>query len=131
MNRLPRVSLSCCSLRRKVLQISFRTAICFLLVNAAIANDQPWQALGKVSAVRTLPNGVEVRAGAAVARVVAVTESVVRVRVSPDGKFPKDESWAVLPEAVKSPPSVKVVESPTAVEFACTGGKVRIEKSPL
>ena len=131
MNGRPRVSLSSYSLRRKVLQISFRTAICFLLVNAAIANDQPWQALGKVSAVRTLPNGVEVRAGAAVARVVAVTESVVRVRVSPDGKFPKDESWAVLPEAVKSPPSVKVADSPTAVEFACTGGKVRIEKDPL
>lgn len=44
-----------------------------------------------------LPNGVEVRTGTQLLRVVALSDSVLRVRVAADGKLPEDASWAVLP----------------------------------
>jgi alpha-glucosidase len=116
---------------RNPFSISLLTVLTLLLVNTGSANDQPWQAVGRVTATHALPNGVELRAGSALVRVLAVTQSIVRVRVSPDGKFPKDESWAVLPEPVKSPPAVTVADSPTAAEFTLKEGKVRVQKNPL
>ncbi|HYL11471.1 MAG TPA: glycoside hydrolase family 31 protein [Terriglobales bacterium] len=93
--------------------------------------DESWRPLGGVTKVEKLPNGVELRAGRAAVRVVAVTDAIVRVRVTRDGTFPADHSWAVLPEVVQSPLSVRISESPGAVEFTTGGGQVRVQKSPL
>jgi alpha-glucosidase len=118
-----------------IMTIKFR--LCLTLCLIAIAQfsysaDDTWQALGPVTQVHKLANGVELTTGGKSAvRVVTVSDSVVRVRVAKSGTFPADHSWAVLPEAVKSSPSVQVSDSAQAVEFAIAGGKVRIEKSPL
>ncbi len=89
-----------------------------------------WQWVGAVNRVKTLPNGVELEAGPSKVRVLAVSESVIRVRLAPDGKFGPDMSWAVLPN-IAPPPRLTVEDSPRAVEMATSGLRVHIQKSPL
>jgi alpha-glucosidase len=43
------------------------------------------------------PSGIDLRRGAVVMRVMALTDSILRVRIGRDGKLPEDASWAVLP----------------------------------
>jgi alpha-glucosidase len=45
-------------------------------------------------------DGIEVRRGAVLLRVDALTDAIVRVRIGRDGKLPEDASWAV-PHAVR------------------------------
>jgi alpha-glucosidase len=101
------------------------------LLFTALASDQPWESIGAVTQVRKLPNGVELRAGRAAVRVLSISDSVIRVRVAPDGNFPADHSWAVLPEALPQPPAVRIVDSAKSVVFSIAAGAVRIEKAPL
>jgi alpha-glucosidase len=111
--------------RLAILVLVVVSACCF----SSAADD--WRPLRAITAVRKLPNGVELRAGQSSLRVVAVADGVVRVRVARSGAFPADHSWAVLPEAVQNPPAVQISDSARAVEFTVRGGKVRIEKNPL
>jgi alpha-glucosidase len=108
---------------------------CVLLVSclscAVFASDQPWQSIGSATQVRKLPSGVELRAGTSAVRVVAISDSVIRVRVAQNGIFPADHSWAILPDELPKAPEVQIVDSPKSVEFAIASGAVRIEKSPL
>ncbi len=96
----------------------------------AVASAEGWQHVGAVTNVQVLPNGVELTAGTAHVHVVAVSDSVIRVRVAPDGNFPKDLSWAILPSNAPAP-KVTVQDSPQAVEMTTPHHKVRIQKSPL
>src|SRR6476661_5010812 len=76
------------------------SALCTLLLTAAsCAVADGWQHIGKVERVAKLADGVELTAGKAKVRVTAFREGVFRVRVAPDGNFPKDFSWAVVEEA--------------------------------
>jgi alpha-glucosidase len=95
------------------------------------ASDQPWQSIGPITQVKTLPSGVELRAASSAVQVVAISDSVIRVRVALGGTFPADHSWAILPGALPPAPAVRVVDSPRTAEFSITSGAVRIEKSPL
>ena len=54
-----------------------------------------WQHIGAVTHVGAVPDGVEVQAGRARVRIQAINDSVIRVRLAPDGSFPPDFSWAV------------------------------------
>src|SRR5437870_12579449 len=71
--------------------------VCSLLALPALAATGGWQSLGNVSAVEALPQGAELRAGAARVRVLAQSPNVVRVRYAPNGSFPPEHSFAVLP----------------------------------
>lgn len=83
-------------------------AFCFLLVAmfaAAFAFGQsrtpPQESivqLRQVTGVQALPDGVEVRSGMAALRITALGDDLLRVRISRDGTFSADHSWAVLPE---------------------------------
>ena len=96
-----------------------------------IASAEGWQEVGNVTAVQPLPGGAELRTERGVVRVVAVNDSVIRVRVATDGNFPADFSWAVLPEALRSPSSVRPDDSAASVQFSTAQLSVRIEKRPL
>ncbi|HEX6467129.1 MAG TPA: glycoside hydrolase family 31 protein [Terriglobales bacterium] len=78
-----------------------------------------------------LPNGVELKAGAATVRVTAVADSVARVRVAPNGPFVKDASWAVAPSAELKTPAVQSSENADSVEITLPAGHIRILKNPL
>ncbi|MFQ5776595.1 MAG: glycoside hydrolase family 31 protein [Terriglobia bacterium] len=109
----------------------------FLLLIALLASatqvaalPSGWQHVGDVTDIQILPNGVELQAGQVSVRVLAVGESVIRVRLAPDGTFPPDHSWVILPGSTSTIP-VNVLNSSEAVEFATRRVKVRIQKSPL
>ena len=65
-------------------------------VGCGTAVAQGWQHLGRVQRVEKLKDGVELAAGAARVRITAFRDGVFRVRVAPNGTFPKDSSWAVI-----------------------------------
>ena len=46
-------------------------------------------------------DGIEIRQGAAVTRITALTDDIVRIRIAADGRFPEDASWAVAPATRK------------------------------
>jgi alpha-glucosidase len=101
---------------------------------AALACSGPalgdgWQHVGAVQHVEKLRDGVEVTAGNAKIRVTAFRDGVVRVRVAPQGTFPKDSSWAVI--ETPEPPSVKIDEDRSDVHLSAGIVNVIVHKSPL
>lgn len=102
-------------------------AAAFLPLPAAAAG---WQHVSGVRRVDRTPSGVELKAGEASVRVLAVNESVVRVRLAPRGKFPSDFSWAILPSDEPAP-TVRVKDSREQVEISTSRLRVRIRKSSL
>jgi alpha-glucosidase len=90
---------------------------------------QGWQHLGKVQRVDQLKDGVELSAGAAKIRVTAFRDGVFRVRVAPNGLFPKDFSWALIesPET----PSLKIEDNAKEVRVRAGSVVATIQKSPV
>jgi alpha-glucosidase len=97
---------------------------------------QGWQHIGKVDRVETfkegLQNGVELTAGPAKIRVTQFCNGVIRVRVAPNGHFPKDFSWA-LAETVLDYESIPIQIRDGKDEVKMIAGSiyVSIAKSPL
>ena len=109
-----------------------RRIVCGLLVTAAIsasARSQGWQHLGKVQRVEKLKDGIELTAGAAKVRITVFREGIFRVRLAPDGNFPKDFSWALSEEA--NPPAFKVEENPKEIRISSASVVATVQRSPL
>src|SRR5262249_8904323 len=96
---------------------------------AANCIAEGWQHVGSVQRVTKLNDGVELTAGKAKVRITAVREDVFRVRVAPDGNFPKDFSWAVIAEP--APPVLKVEDAGDSVKVIASGTIVRVKNAPL
>jgi alpha-glucosidase len=78
-----------------------------------------------------LADGVEVVSGAAHLRLTSVREGVLRVRLSPDGNFAPDASWAVLKDAVRPERDLKVVEGCDALELTAGAVRAKVDKKNL
>ena len=87
--------------------------------------------LDRVTASRATPNGIEIRAGAAILQITALRDDVLRVRVGANGQLPEDASWAVLPESRNAAVPVKPESSATAVGFKTAKLVVSVRKDPL
>jgi alpha-glucosidase len=96
---------------------------------ASISCGQGWQHVGNVQRADKLPDGIELTAGKVKVRVTVFRDRVFRVRVAPNGAFPKDFSWAVI--EAPQPPAVKIDESKDTVNVAAGDTVARIHKSPL
>jgi alpha-glucosidase len=90
---------------------------------------QGWQHLGKVQRVERLKDGVELITGAAKVRVTVFRDGVFRVRVAPNGTFPKDFSWAVIESP--APPPVKFEENQKEIRIAAGSVVAIVQRSPL
>src|ERR1700694_6345293 len=97
-------------------RIGIGLLVCVLGGGAALA--QGWQHMGNVQRVEKLKDGVELTAGRAKVRITAFNDATVRVRVAPQGNFPKDSSWAVV--AAPQSPAVKMED--TKNELKMTAG---------
>ena len=109
-----------------------RRAAAFLLLFAlggAAASAQGWRPVPAATHVDTLPDGVELTAGAAKVRITSFREGVFRVRFAPNGGFPKDSSWALAEAARPAPVSIDDGDA----EVRVTAGAVTVvaTKSPL
>ena len=109
----------------------FPVLLIVLCLAATPAAAAQWQYIEDVSRVRALPNGVELQAGSAKIRIVALSDSVVRVRLAPAGAFPADTSWVVLPGSQQNDVRVDVKDSRRMVEFSTARLKIRVRKSPF
>ena len=81
------------------------------------AAARPGLTLDRVTAAKTLDNGIELHRGSAVMQITALRDDVLRVRVGPEGTLPEDASWAVLPEARTAKVTVTAANSGEAVGF--------------
>ena len=75
------------------------------------------------------PTGIEVQAGAAIMRITALRDDIIRVRIAPEA-LPEDASWAVLPEARNKSVNVQPVDESSFVGFRTAALEVRVEKNP-
>ncbi len=99
------------------------------LLGCGIALAQGWQHLGKVQHVEKLKDGVELTAGAAKVRIVVFRDGVFRVRVAPNGAFPKDSSWAVIESP--EPPALKIEENQKEIRITAGNVIAALQRSPL
>jgi alpha-glucosidase len=108
--------------------------VCVLASASAVA--QGWQHIGKVDRVEAFKevpqDGVQLTAGQAKVRVTQFYNGVIRVRVAPNGHFPKDFSWALAETPLNyiSGP-VQIHDGKNAVEVIAGSVHVSIAKSPL
>src|SRR5260370_3863706 len=100
-----------------------------VLLSGACAQAAGWEHLGNVHRVQELNEGVELSAGKAKVRVTFFRGDIVRVRVAPNGIFPKNYSWAIIQPP--NPPSVKVRDSREQVRITSGAVAVVVKKSPL
>jgi alpha-glucosidase len=100
-----------------------------IALGCGIAAAQGWQHAGKVQRVDKLKDGVELTAGVAKVRVTVFRDGIFRVRVAPDGTFPKDFSWALIepPE----PPAVKIEENQKEIRLVSGNVIAVIQRAPL
>ena len=107
---------------------SARTLLVFAFC-ATCASGQGWQHVGTVQRVERLQDGVELTAGRAKVRVTTFNDSVIRVRVAPQGNFPRDSSWAVIADA--HPAALKVEDAKNELKMTAANTTVVVQKSPL
>ncbi len=108
------------------LSLSF---VCLLLFLTSL--QAQWRPLGDVTAVQNQEKGVELSAGTARVRVTALAPNVVRVRYAPQGSFPADHSFAVVPNAFPEGAKVQVKDASDAVVVDTGSLQAKIFKSPL
>jgi len=99
------------------------------------------RSLGPVTNVRRIDTGVILECGRARVRVTVERAGIIRVRLAPQGKFRRDHSWSVIPDACTTPAftlkqtddqvilttdaiSVVIQQDPCRISFADTEGRV-------
>jgi alpha-glucosidase len=99
--------------------------------NAENRPDSGFVRLDHVTGSRAIPNGIEIQAGAALMRITALRDDVLRVRAGAEGQLPEDASWAVLASARSAAVAVTPEESATTVGFRTAKLRVSIRREPL
>jgi alpha-glucosidase len=101
--------------------------VCALGGEAAPA--QGWRHIGNVQRAEKLRDGLELTAGTAKVRVTVFRDGVFRVRLAPDGNFPKDFSWAMIESA--EPLAVRIEENPKEIRIISGNVTATVERVPL
>jgi alpha-glucosidase len=94
------------------------------------AQPAGWQTLGAARGVQRIESGVEITCERGVVRVVAIDDSIVRVRVTRSSQFPVSHSWAVV--APSKPVRLQDFrDSSPEVSFATRAVRIRVAKATL
>jgi len=96
---------------------------------AQSAPEAPVLSFTKVTSLTSLPNGIELRDGALVMRIVALRDDVLRIRASRTGVLPEDASWAVLPEARSASVAVTQDSDATVASFHTANLRVKVGRT--
>ena len=114
-----------------VFVVLFSAATSQLTIKAVAQQKAAFVRLDRVTASRPLPNGIEIRLGAAVMQITALRDDVVRVRVGPAGQLPEDASWAVLPSSRTASVNVAPESNGGATGFKTAKLHVAVHKDPF
>jgi alpha-glucosidase len=95
------------------------------------ASAQQIRIFNSVDSSAATPDGIEIRSGSAIVRIVALRDDVLRFRLGPQGTLPEDASWAVLPAARTARTAVAPVDDAAAIGFSTAQLRVRVEKTSL
>ena len=101
--------------------------VCAFSISSAAATG--WQHIGNVQRIEKLKDGVELTAGSAKVRITAFRDGVIRVRLAPQGSFPKDFSWAVIESP--EPPAISIEDGKSDVRMTVGRLIVIVNKAPL
>jgi len=107
------------------------TVLCALFCSHLLLASDGWVGVGDVSAVTEMPHGLELSAGRARVRIIAMAPNIFRLRYTPEGDFPEEHSFAVLPNAFPAAPTIRIHQTSDDVTINTDALSVRIEKSPL
>jgi len=88
-------------------------------------------AVETVTGSEPLRDGIQIQAGAAILRITALRDDIIRVRIAPTSSLPEDASWAVLGDARTKAVEVQPVQDSNAVGFHTAALDVRVERNPL
>jgi alpha-glucosidase len=130
-----KTSLAACPAVTAATRTHIRQAVVLIVlavlssVRASAQTAAGWHHIGSVQHVEKLSDGVELSDGTAKVRITAIRDGIVRVRIAPDGNFPKDTSWAVIQSP--EPLSVQIDETSSEVHLATGSVRVIVQKSPL
>ncbi len=105
-------------------------AVSFASAQQAPAPD-PVFVLPGVTGFTSLPNGIDIRAGAAHEQIVGLRDDVVRIRVSRTEALPEDASWAVLAGARASRVPVTPLIRGSSIGFATKQLRVAVDRTTL
>jgi len=98
-------------------------------ISSGRATATGWQHIGNVQRVEKLPDGIELTAGSAKVRIRAFRDGIIRVRLAPQGSFPKDFSWAVI--GPPDHPAVSVEDGKAELRMTIGRVVVIVKKTPL
>ncbi len=84
-----------------------------------------------VTSVTPLPDGIDIRAGAAREKIVALRNGILRFRVSRTDTLPEDASWAVLAGARHSQAAARPITTVDFVGFATKRLRVEVDRRTM
>lgn len=103
----------------------------FLILLVCTSAFAEWHHLGPALRVEQRLHSVEISAGAALISVIPVSDTIIRIRVAPDGRFGPDHSWAIVDGANEPKATFKLATSAQATACSTNAIKVVIEKDPF
>jgi alpha-glucosidase len=108
----------------------FASLCCSLFLSfTGVAASAQSTAFDHITQTHALPNGVDLRDGAARMEITALRDNVLRIRISQTEQLPEDASWAVLDSARHSTVSVTAENSDATVGFATRWLRVAVERN--
>lgn len=114
---------------RRATALSRVVVIGLVLLTSTSEVFAQWQSVGPVTNHQVSDSTLAVQCGDALLSVTAMSDHVIRVRMTPDGSFGRDFSWAVLDLAPQGRLS-DFTESPAELSASTSSLAVRIERDP-
>lgn len=105
-------------------------ALAGVSVRAQSGADMPLVIRG-VTSITSLPDGIDIRAGAAREQIIALRDDVLRFRVSRTGTLPEDASWAVLAAARNSRVAVSPLATADFVGFSTRDLRMEVSRRTM
>src|SRR5262245_34286478 len=84
---------------------------------------------GAVGTAHNLPNGIEFTAGAITARIVAIRDDIIRVRMCVGSQFSEDASWVVHEAARSAAFAVQPQDTADTIGFRTKALQVVVQRA--
>jgi alpha-glucosidase len=94
-------------------------------------SDAQSASTANAAAFEHIHNGIVIRSGVATLRITALSDQILRVQMTPSGKFPEDASWAVLPASREQSIEVQPAQDAATAGFRTASLQVSVARDTL